>query len=334
MSIPSSGRRRVARLILAAGLFFLAPGAPGAAYADQEGLRSAPQSLPGAGFFKKPSAEAPPFFPVKGGDGADLFLLGTVHLGPEEGWTYPRSIRRALDKAETVMLEIDPRLLDEETVSQAVFERVLLPDGQRLSKILSPETRALVEQYDREFAAAGLPFLAREGLYPWFVATSLIELASTRSGYSGKASADSQVIAALGGREFIAFETFEEQLGFFSALDLSVQDLLLRDTLERWDESTDSVKELVQAWQRGDTKKLGELSREGLAEHPELDDFFDVLLDQRNQAWANQLIPMLEDPERAGTEIFVGVGAFHLIGPDSLPDLLQKAGYRVKGKYQ
>lgn len=332
MHIHASVPRRASRFVLAAVLVLFFIGNPQRVLADQEADPQGDRTLPGTSFFKAPSAKAPPFYAVKGGQGADLFLLGTVHLGPIEGWTYPRAIRRALEKAETVMLEIDPRLLDEEAVSQAVIERVLLPDGQRLSKVLSPETSALVEQYDRECAAAGLPFLAREGLYPWFVATSLIELASTRSGLSGKASADSQVIAALGGREFIAFETFEEQLGFFSALDLSVQDLLLRDTLERWDESTEAVKELVRAWQTGDTEKLAELSREGLAEHPELGDFFDVLLDQRNQAWVEQLKPMLEDPAREGTEIFVGVGAFHLIGPNSLPDLLEKAGYRVKVK--
>jgi uncharacterized protein YbaP (TraB family) len=312
-------------LALLATLLFVS--AAPAARADVD----TPRTLPAPGLFERASARNPPFFEVEGGAGAELRLLGTIHLGPKEGWTYPKRIRQSLERAETIVMEIDLRLNDEESVSQMVIEHVLLPDGKRLSKVVRPETRALIQKYDKEFLAAGLPSLAREGLYPWFVATSLTELASQRSGYQMARSADDQVMQTLGDREFIPLETIEEQFGFFDSLSLEIQDVMLRDTLERWDESTESVRQLVDAWRLGDTAELIEFSREGLDNAPELGPFFEILLDQRNEAWTARLISMLEDPARAGTEVFVAVGAFHLLGPKSVPELLEKAGYSVQG---
>ena len=71
------------------------------------------------------------------------------------------------------------------------------------------------------------------------------------------------------------------------------------------------------------------LAREGVEALPELDAFFDILLDGRNRNWLPTLTRLLESPDRAGTTIFVAVGSLHLVGPGSLPDLLRREGYRA-----
>ena len=43
-----------------------------------------------------------------------------------------------------------------------------------------------------------------------------------------------------------------------------------------------------------------------------------------------QLVGLLEDVDRAGTRVLVGVGALHLVGENGLPNLLREAGYRVE----
>ncbi|MBJ19655.1 MAG: TraB/GumN family protein [bacterium] len=69
------------------------------------------------------------------------------------------------------------------------------------------------------------------------------------------------------------------------------------------------------------------MAYQGGAELPELENPYGILLEARNRDWAFQLGRILEDPERAGDTIFVGVGALHLVGLDSLIQTLQAAGY-------
>jgi uncharacterized protein YbaP (TraB family) len=50
------------------------------------------------------------------------------------------------------------------------------------------------------------------------------------------------------------------------------------------------------------------------------------MLIRRNQAWLEKIEGLIRQDEAA----LVIVGAMHLIGPDSVVDLLQKKGYRVE----
>jgi uncharacterized protein YbaP (TraB family) len=59
-----------------------------------------------------------------------------------------------------------------------------------------------------------------------------------------------------------------------------------------------------------------------LKESPEL---YQRLLVERNNNW----MPQVESCIKQNAGCFIVVGAAHLIGPDGLPSLLQKKGYKV-----
>ena len=277
----------------------------------------------------------PPFHGVCGGPGATLHLLGTIHLGPEAGWSLPPEIDRALAQASTLVMELDQGEATEEAVSNAVVRHAVLPGTSPLSKMIGPETTQALDLHDRELAAAGLPRRIREALKPWFIALSLIESTSLRTGYTTTRSIDLDVFNALGSRELVALETLDEQFELFAGLSFELQELILQDTLMRWETAPESIEELVQAWRHNDEKALARLAREGTDTLPQLEAFFEVLIDDRNRSWLPTLVELLESPERAGTTVFVAVGALHLVGPGSVPELLREAGYRVEsGSFQ
>jgi len=271
----------------------------------------------------------PPFFEISGGRGATLQLLGTIHLGPAEGWSFAPEIDRALAQATTLVMEIDLSKATEEAVSDAILRYGMLPDESSLSQIITAETAQLIEQHDAELTAIGLPGGLRERLKPWFIALSLVESTSGQTRYLPGRSVDQQVFSALGSRELIALETLDEQLRFFGELSPDLQELILQDSLMRYATAPDSIEELVGAWRANDQDTLVRLAREGVETLPELDAFFDILLDVRNRNWLPTLTRLLESPDRAGTTILVAVGSLHLVGPGSLPDLLRREGYRA-----
>lgn len=271
----------------------------------------------------------PPFVRVDTQTGPTLFVLGTVHLGPAEGWRFSPEIEHVLAEADTLVLEIDVGGLDPDAVANATAERVILQGGKRLPDVLTPETNAALRARDAELAAAGLTERARSLYEPWFLAVGLVELIAQRSDFDLAASAESAVMARFGGDETLALETFVEQLDMLDQLPLALQDLLLRDALSRLGQADEDLIALVDAWRTGDRPSLVEQSRAGVDELPELERVYTVLLDDRNLRWIEQLDALARDPARRDQTVLVAVGALHVVGDVGLPVLLQKAGYTV-----
>ncbi len=272
---------------------------------------------------------SPPFFEVESAGGASLSLLGTIHVGPPEGWTLPRHVLRAIDRSDTLVLELDLGALDEEAISDLLLQRGLLPISTSLSEVVSPETAALLEERSDALAQAGLPRPFRERLEPWVVAMMLTEVASQQSGYSPEKALDDQVYRRHGSKALIALETPEEQLAIFDELPLELQDALLRDGLLRIETASAELQALVEVWQRNDQQGLLELGLERIGDTPELEPLLDRLIVDRNRDWLPRLIELLESPRYDGHRAFVAVGALHLVGDMGVPALLDEAGYRV-----
>lgn len=272
----------------------------------------------------------PPFYRVEGGRGATLLLLGTIHLGPEKGWILSPAVESGIATADQIALEVDLRLATEDAVSTLVAELALLGPGQKISDVVAPETAKLLEDEDETLTRLGVPPGMRKLMKPWFMATVLGESIYTDVGLSSASAVEYHILESLGERPLIGLETFEEQLRIFDSLSPEYQDLMLRETLLHLDKAGETVEELVLAWQEGDEVELARLAREGIDELPELEGFYDIVLGDRNRRWVSQLRTLLDDREREGDEVLVAVGALHLVGRDSLVELLRAAGYRVE----
>ena len=79
---------------------------------------------------------------------------------------------------------------------------------------------------------------------------------------------------------------------------------------------------LNDAAKRGDSKALAQLLAEGFERYPDL---YRPLTTERNRRWLGQVEGLLDDRE----DYLVVVGTLHLVGKDSLIDLLEGKGHRV-----
>lgn len=76
------------------------------------------------------------------------------------------------------------------------------------------------------------------------------------------------------------------------------------------------------SWLAGDSEALAEQMNEGLKEVPHL---AQALLYDRNEKWVPQIESLLDEPGHH----FVAVGAGHLVGENSVIDMLREAGHEV-----
>ena len=103
---------------------------------------------------------------------------------------------------------------------------------------------------------------------------------------------------------------------------MPMQKRFLVMTLDESAQLDREIGELVGAWKAGDTAALAGLLSDEFDEFPDL---YRRLTVDRNRAWVGRLADLLDDRD----DYLVVVGALHLVGKDSVVDLLEQRGYEV-----
>jgi len=255
-----------------------------------------------------------------------LYLFGTVHLLPDDLSWQRDDLRGAFNEAGTVFFEVDTST--EGQIQATVLTRSLgmRQDGLRLSDSLDNYQLKLLE------AAAhngDIPLAALDGMKPWLASEFLTIAAATNAGLSPELSAD-DALKSRARREqknILYLDTMEQQIRLSADQPDFVQMTLLTETLEGFNTLGDDLKQIVRAWSVGSTDFL---TREMvLAMKTRSPDFYKSLITERNARWTKRLTRFMED---SGTG-FVAVGTSHLLGEDSLIEMLREQGYDVSRHY-
>lgn len=249
-----------------------------------------------------------------------VYLLGSVHfLNAAE--QLPSVLEDAYQDAEVLLMEIDMDDLDPVETQQITMELGLQPAGKSLQQQLGQPTYAKLETRARE---VGVDPGVLNRFKPWFAGMTLMQLQLMKMGlaptagveqrFTARATADKKPIHGL--------ETLREQLGMLAGLPEKQQREFLLYSIEDADRMEAEIDDLLSAWRRGDTKALSQLLAEGFDRYPDL---YRPLTTDRNRRWLAQVEGLLDDRE----DYLVVVGTLHLVGKDSLIDLLEGKGHRV-----
>ncbi len=253
---------------------------------------------------------------------ATIYLFGTVHVLPDgTQWRYP-----ALDKA----LAASGKLYVEEDDDDPVTMQLLvLQYGMDLQHPLSGKLdTADRARLDDTAKAAGVTggSATLDAMRPWLAALTIAVAPIVKAGYDPKSGADKQLEREFrtSGRPIGAFETAEQQIKFLADLSPALQLDLLRNALDEYAEGPAQIGKLIGYWQSGNVAAIAvDVSGTVRRHYPEL---YEVLLVDRNRAWARRIETLLED---RGT-ILVAVGAGHLAGPDSVLVQLRELGVETE----
>jgi hypothetical protein len=257
------------------------------------------------------------------GGGGVAHVLGSFHLSEEE-LRFDPAVDRALDAADTLVLEIAPEQMDPVGLASLSMEKGLFTDGRTLDQVVSPETWRLLEE---RAGAYGLPLASVRRMEPWFVLLTLQNIALQREGYAIEHGVESQLAedAEEDGKPTQGLETPEEQLAVFDALPLDLQERQLRDFLEQEGGEGD-LSLLLELWRKGDDARLEQELFGELARDPSLAPYFEQFYFDRNARMARGIAERVD----AGGRWFVAVGAGHVVGARGIPSLLAAGGYRVR----
>ncbi|HMN45322.1 MAG TPA: TraB/GumN family protein [Povalibacter sp.] len=249
-----------------------------------------------------------------------VYLLGSVHfLKPSD--ELPAALDAAYRDAERLVMEIDMDDLDPLVAQQTTMDLGLLPDGKTLESELGSEAYQLVSKQAR---VMGIDPALLNRFRPWLAAMTLVQLQLMKQGLDPQSGVEQRLTAraVADHKEITGLETLQQQLGMLAGLSSEQQREFLLYSVENAEHAAEEIDELIDAWRRGDTTVLARLLAEGFDKYPDL---YRPLTVDRNRQWLGPIEELLKSQD----DYLVVVGALHLVGKDSVIDLLESKGHKV-----
>lgn len=272
--------------------------------------------------FARDKAAAPALFVARDAD-STLYLYGTIHLRRAgDPWGSP-AVEAALAQSDEIWTEMEISPQVDARTQQLAAQWGMAPAERPLSSWLTEAERARLNATAQRL---GIDPRALEPMRPWLAGLALTIAPMLRAGYDPDAGVD-RAIDAYGdshNKNMRAFETPEQQIGFFANLPDEVQRQALLEAIDEAEKGVGELDAMGAAWSRGDTEKLERnLNQEMRNEYPEV---YAALIAERNDAWVAVLMQELQG---SGVD-FVAVGAAHIVGEDGLVAQLRARGVRVE----
>lgn len=248
------------------------------------------------------------------------YLFGTIHSEDPEVLQLPQPVQQAIDRCNTVVLEM---LLDAEAMMYS-STAMLMMDGRMLSDIIG---KPLFRQTASAIRSRGIQELVLERMKPWAAAV-ILSMPASETGLVLDMMLYQSALEQ--GKSVHGLETAEEQLNVFEALSEKDQVLLLQDAVENFPALDALHAELLEAYKQRDLAGLMALGEAAMqaGDQQLADEFQQHLVVDRNHRMSDRMQVYL----RQG-EVFIAVGALHLPGEEGLLKLLEQQGFTVRRLY-
>jgi uncharacterized protein YbaP (TraB family) len=255
--------------------------------------------------------------------GAQVFLLGSMHLASADIYPLRGEIMQAFESADKLVVELDISGANQLAIQQRMLERGTYSGGSTIKDELSPATW---EALAKRLEANGIPPELMLRLKPGLVVTTLSTMEMVKLGLDPEQGVDRYFLRlARSNKPIVELETVDRQLDV--VLDLPRPDLMVRQSLGQLDELEAILGQLVGSWKRGDADALAKLVIEDeLRRHPEYRELHERMFDMRNREMTERILAM----QRQGGTYFVVVGAGHLVGRQGIVALLERRGQQPR----
>lgn len=260
----------------------------------------------------------------------DSYLFGTVHLTDERVTTLSSGVREAIAGARVVALEVAD--VSPGALAAAIAKSpqlMMLENGQRLDHLISPEAFAEVK---KQLETARLPSALAHQVKPWVVSMVMaVSECERKRMANGKPVVDMRVAetARAEGIPVVGLESVQSQLEAAASVPMAEQVALLKSSLEmanRVDDLRETLLQLYLSRRIGAVLPLqGLFARRSGIRQATFDGFKSKMIEQRNRLMRTHALPLL-----AEGNVFIAVGALHLIGENGLVELLRNAGYTLE----
>jgi uncharacterized protein YbaP (TraB family) len=251
-----------------------------------------------------------------------MYLAGSVHALNKDVYPLSAAFEQAFAASDTLVEEINLETAGLMSLTPMLLTKAMYQDGRTFDKVVSKETADLVATHLKSMP---IPMEMLRPMKPWMIMLLLSAMQVQQAGLNPELGLDKHFFdrAVAARKAVIGLETAESQIDRFDQMPETLQEQLLRSTLDEIDATNAELAATVAVWRRGDAAALERNLLPGLKKYPAA---YQSLIVERNNNW----MPQLEQCLTRTTPCMVVVGAAHLVGPDGLLALLQRKGYKIE----
>ena len=277
---------------------------------------------------------APLLYRVTDDDGNVIWLFGSIHVGREDYYPLPDYVLDAFDGSDSLAVELDVIAFEKDTRLQFdALSAMVYNDGTKIKDHISAELYEeaveLLTEYDY--------YVSLLDMYcPAFWSSALDSLLVEEIGVKTDLGIDRHLInrAYDADKEIIDIESAKFQYEMLADFDDEVQALLLESSVESFkdkEKTAAELKEMMDLWASGDEEAFARYLTETddsmtASEKRAYERYQQALVTDRNLNMAD----FAEEALLSGDEVFICVGAAHIVGDGALADLLDRRGYTVE----
>lgn len=247
------------------------------------------------------------------------YLFGTIHMLCGDDIQISDSLKAAIKKSDHVYLELD---MDNLFEMIGVMGKMKMRGDTTLADLLTPSEYDSVKNYFKNQSSL-LPFSVLETYKPMLAASVLMQ---------GSLDCKNQVAmeqlimneTKAQGKSIKGLETMAFQMSIFDSIPYKIQAKQLLNYVGQSGKTDDNAAfdELSKAYRLQNLDTLEAITKR---DDMGMSNFTDLLLYNRNAAWAKKLDGLLKN-----NALVIAVGAGHLPGDRGVINLLRKAGYTVE----
>jgi uncharacterized protein YbaP (TraB family) len=259
-----------------------------------------------------------------------VYILGSIHLMPEDTYPLDDKIEKAFGEADILVVEVDITKVDLEKIQAVVVEKAYYKEGGNLQTELSAD---LYKAVSEKFEDLGVPMTQIDIYKPWFVSLNLGLLGLQKLNIKAGLGIDVHFLNKAHEKELeiIELETASSQLEMLASNPKEVQIDHLQYSMDNYEQSTTIFEDMLEAWKTGDTEKMNTVTKvrmlELREELPGIINFYNKMFTERDEKILVKIEKLLNNDEEQ--VYFIIIGALHLVGEDGLLKRLDDKGYKT-----
>ena len=263
-----------------------------------------------------------------------IYLFGSIHIANTNDLEFPEYILNAFLESDYLACEMDSDEFQKnsEKIQEEVM-KMLYSDGTTIKEHISETSYNKI-----------VNFLTEKQMYspiydfykPYFFQSLMTLVMANDAKISSSDGIDDYFInkAKENNKGILEVEGFEFQNNLLLSFDDHLYELYLIEAIDHYDEQVNSLKELYNAWKKGNIEDILKYSDDEMdiesnyseTEIKLIKDYNKKLIDDRNITMANKVEEYFNDDK----DVFFMVGALHVIGDKGIAKELEQRGYTVK----
>lgn len=275
---------------------------------------------------------------TKDGEDTKIYLFGSIHAADDRAYPMQDKIVEAFNGSEYLAVELDIVALQRDFGLQMELVKMLLcENGKTLKDYLSPEGYETIIKYMKD---NNIYNEAYEMYKPGMIYSLITNVTIDKSNLDSNKGIDMYFLkkAKRSKKKILEVESAEAQYQLLATMPDEVYELMILSYINQEEQEISSLKEMYEAWLTGDIEKilasseeidLDEVREEEQIEFDKimelLNTFNESLLDNRN----DDMTTIVDNYFKEGKNVFVVVGAAHVVGDTGLVKGLSNLGYNV-----